>query len=129
MPQVRKTTQQLEISGTMLAHPEVKRARAREAKADVPLGLPPKHLSADEKAMWHEILFNAARGTLLSSDRLTVEILAIIFAKFRRREKLLGSEWTRMGACLSLIGFTPADRSRVTAPDASPDNPFAEFAQ
>jgi hypothetical protein len=93
------------------------------------IGDPPKDMVADEIAIWHEIIFINPPGVLTSSDLMVVEVLARLFAKFRRRENLNGPEWSRMCGSLSLLGMTPADRSRVTSTESTPDNPFSEFTQ
>ena len=57
-----------------------------------------------------------------------VELLSRLFVKFRRREPLSAAELTRILSCLSLLGMTPADRSRIVVQDSTPNRPFAEFA-
>lgn len=125
MPRPRKPTEVLELTGAFRANPQ--RRRSVGAKSDKELGDPPIHLNLKENAAWREVVRNAPAGVLTSADRILVEMVARLLARFRT-EWLKGSELALMLQCLVRLGWTPADRSKVVASDdKGPENEFAEF--
>ncbi len=125
MPRPRKPTDSLELSGAFRKNPQ--RARPPEAKSRRPFGTPPTHLSEADKAVWSEIEADLPRGVLTSADRYVVELLARLVAKLRA-DWLTGTEMSQMTWCLSHLGMTPSDRSKVLAPEVEPDvSPMDEF--
>jgi len=105
------------------------RRRTGTPKSENPFGNPPKYFAADEKKCWKEILENALPGVLTGADRWVAETACIIMAKMRRRENMHGNEMSLLVTCLSKLGMTPVDRTRLSAtPDKKDsDNPYAEF--
>ena len=59
-------------------------------------------------------------------DSWIAETACQLMAKMRRREATT-SDIGRLINCLSSMGMTPADRSRVTVPDKRPEGTFSEF--
>lgn len=70
-------------------------------------------------------------SVLSNSDRWIDEIASRLMAKFRDRDQVTtAAELSRLANALSLVGATPADRSRITTSgNDTPANPFAEFMQ
>ena len=133
MPQPRKPTRLLELSGQLRHNKKRYAGRLNEPQASGPLGDPPERLSADEKAAWLELEQIAPAGVLTKADRWLVEICAGIMASLRRggigREGVTNGEVSLLMAGLRSMGLTPADRSRVSVPkEAEEDNPFTELA-
>lgn len=79
------------------------------------IGLAPKYFNQDERDCWNEIKRIIPENVLFESDRLCIEMASRILAKFRRREDLSPSEWNKLASCISLMGMTPADRTRICA--------------
>jgi hypothetical protein len=114
MPKPRTPTAILKFKGSFRKNPQRARARATEPQAAAPLGNPPDDLAADEKAAWLVIVESCAPGVLSKRDRELVWVAAKVKAKIQRE-----SPWPKDVAllirCLSLMGMTPADASRVQA--------------
>lgn len=127
MPQPRKPTEVLQLRGTFKHNP--KRTRDVGPKSAKDVGQPPPYLTEDERACWFEGIENAPAGVLTSGDRWHLEMVSRLMAKFRR-DWLTGAEMSQLGQALSKLGWTPADRSRVTATQKEEkEDPFAEFLQ
>jgi hypothetical protein len=125
MPAHRKPTEVLLLNGAFKHDP--KRARPIGPKADAPLGDPPPYFTETERACWLEAVGNAPAGVLTSADRFIVEIAARLIAKFRT-EWLTGPEMAQLTRALARMGWTPADRSRVSAaPERQEPSVWDEF--
>ena len=123
MGRPRLPTEVQEIKGAFKHDP--KRRRAVGPKSTRGIGDPPGYFEPDEQLMWLEIVDDAPANVLTSADRTVIELLTRLRARFRR-QWLTGAEMASMTWCLSHLGFTPSDRSRVeavvgggTAPDAA----------
>jgi hypothetical protein len=127
----RKPTKQLEDSGAFEHDPQRRRAREHEPVPDGPLGDPPEYFSEAQRGIWQELAEQVPHGVLTVADRILVEITAKLIARMRDPEdQLKASETNQIISCLSRMGLTPADRSRVAVPkpaEETPD-PFAELA-
>jgi phage terminase small subunit len=114
MPALRKSSAQHELSGSYRVHPERKRARQFEPKPAVGLGEAPALLEPDEVSVWEQLKLETVPGHLTVSDRLCVEMFCRAVARYRRGEakgfdvSLICKGWT-------VLGITPADRSRIVA--------------
>jgi hypothetical protein len=84
MPTPKKTLAELKLSGTFqqnkrryehLTNPVV--------TIQLPVGRPPAHLEAGEKAAWAELVRVAHSGLLTRSDRLILEIAAKLIVRMR----------------------------------------------
>lgn len=93
-----------------------------------PIGAPPDYLDDEEKKVWKEIVALAPAGVLTSVDQMVVEQLACLMRKARARHWDIPAPMnTRITSLLGLLGMTPADRSRVSAPrrsSAADSNPY-----
>lgn len=95
----------------------------------------PSNLTVTEVEMWNEIIDNAPLHVLKNCDKFVVEMTARTLAKIRYATDLKLSMTQEIGLLgtarqlLSLMGMTPADRSRVLSePDAvSEDDALDEF--
>jgi hypothetical protein len=121
----RTPTEVLDLRGAFKINPQRKREVGPKALAG--LGAPPAHLNDAARACWVEAVGNAPAGVLTAGDRILVEIVARLLAKFRE-DWLTGAEFGQLGQALGKLGWTPADRSRVSAVKEEPKaDPFAEF--
>jgi hypothetical protein len=98
-----------------------------------PLGEPPSHFTNEEKAVWYELGTLAPPRVLTNADRWLVELACSLMARKRKdgiggRAGLNNGELAMLAQCLSKMGMTPSDRSKVGVPPEKPkDNPFATF--
>lgn len=119
----------LELRGTFDHNP--KRRRPIGPKSPEGVGEPPACLTETEAVCWREAVGNAPAGVLTSADRWLVEIAARLMARLRS-EGLAGLRTVELAAltgALGKLGWTPADRSRVStaAEPTSDDNPWAKL--
>jgi phage terminase small subunit len=125
MPNHRKPTELLELSDAFKNHP--KRKRPIGPKSPAGIGEPPARLTAEEREVWQEIKFKAPQGVLTAPDGFMMETLCQLIAAMRARV-ITDAQRNQMIRLLSLIGFTPADRSRITAVGKTDEaDPFSKF--
>lgn len=128
MPRPRKPTALLELSGAFRKHPE--RKRPNEPKPTGPLGAPPSRLSPDDRVAWFELDAINPAGVLTNADRWLVELAARLMARLRQHglggeNGLSAGQLAQLNRCLSQMGMTPADRSKVSVIVAREEpNPF-----
>jgi hypothetical protein len=131
MARPRKPTAELERKGAFKHDPQRRRARQNEPIPSGELGDPPYHLRIAEKRAWVELAAHAPPGVMKNSDRLLLEITCGLMAKLRDRNPMRGglkaAELALLIQCLSRMGLTPSDRSKVGVPEQPPANPFSEF--
>jgi phage terminase small subunit len=122
----RKPDEIMLLNGAWDVNPE--RRRAPSPKSKKPIGEPPEHLSPEQSKIWHEIIFLAPAGVLVSSDRFLLARICQLESKARDRT-INGWESQLHLRMLSALGFTPSDRARISTIDLEQaDNPFAAFA-
>jgi hypothetical protein len=123
MTRPRTPTSILEARGAFDKNPN--RRRESEPKAEGEIGNPPVRFSVAEIAAWDEIVSCCASGVLCKSDRIAVEIAAVLLAAFRSDPMgLPAAKVARLDSLLSRFGMTPSDRSKVTVPPPFKENPF-----
>ncbi len=116
MPKPRVPTNLLRIKGANKINPARLKVRENEPKPTKPLGNPPKHLSADVRKCWRELVKFAPDGVFVDCDAWAVEIAAVLMAEFRAdTSSFNAARIARLDSLLGRFGITPADRSRVTA--------------
>jgi hypothetical protein len=102
------------------------RRRVDEPEPNGEIGDPPKRFSASERLAWRELVNTAASGVFCKSDRLAVEMAAVLLAMFREDPAgMPGAKLARLDSLMARFGMTPSDRSKVSAPKAPAVNPFA----
>lgn len=119
----RTPTAVLEMRGAFVKHPERRKARANEPRPLGTIGEPPQHLSSEQSGAWRELVLHSAPGVLKNCDRFFLEVTASLLADLRAG-KLGARGVTQLIACLSKLGMTPADRSKV---QAEPERVASEF--
>jgi hypothetical protein len=124
----RKPTIVHELSGAFKKNPDRGRARANEPQPKAGIGPAPGHLSEVEQRCWDEIVGIAPNGVLYDSDRISLEITAVLLAKFREeRTDMKAALIARLEGLLARFGLSPADRSKVMVPDSAAKNPFGRI--
>jgi hypothetical protein len=121
MGRTRTPTVVLERAGSFRRHPERRRV---DPPSGGTLGLPPAAMTDDEKACWAELAAIAPVGVLSKGDRFIVEVIVKLMVE-HRTEGLSGAKLTALTSGLAKLGLSPADRSRVSAVEATNEtNPF-----
>lgn len=120
MARPRTPSIDLEIRGAYRKDPQ--RRRTKEPKPSGGIGKPPAYLAVDERKTYRELL--------TASDGHIVEIGAVLLAKFRCRECDKVAEIGLLIKCISQLGMTPADRSKIGIEphtDTGEGDPWAYF--
>ena len=108
-----------EAKGLYRSHPELKPKGQRPVPSK-PIGSPPKHLTADEKAIWKELVKQLPPGVAMYSDRAAMERLVHLFDKQRKHIITIG-EGSQLAALFAQFGMTPAARTRIQVPSQDSD--------
>lgn len=113
MARPRKPTVTLELAGAFQKDPQ--RKRENEPKPAGPLGEPPVDFDDVLHALWEELVSMVPAGVLTVSDRWLVELACrTMFAV--KQGHALAAEKNLLLSCLSRMGLTPADRSKIAVP-------------
>lgn len=121
MPRPRTPTPILELRGAFDKNPN--RRRPSEPKPE-PLGDPPDHLHDQARQAWVEIVSVSPAGVLGSMDRPLLEIASNLLAAHRNNP----SETKGLSiliSCLSKLGMSPTDRSKVVVVEDEKPNKWA----
>ena len=118
----RKPAELVAIDGSLEHDRKRYSARLHAPKKSNPLGNPPSHLPATQKKLWKELVKNTPAGVLTVADRFLVELTTGLLFKMRTGDISTG-ETSQLVSCLSRMGLTPSDRSKVSAdaPDTRDD--------
>jgi len=102
--------------------------RVDEPVIKEPLGDAPGDWKPKAKVLWHEVVNQIPPGVVTRCDRLIVELTVRLIAKVREdATSLTPALATQIRCCLSSLGMTPADRSRVSAQIIRTPSPTDEF--
>jgi hypothetical protein len=124
MAQPRKPVASLRAKGSHLLNPG--RYSDRREPKTVPLGEPSPHLTGMARAAW--FAFASEIPWLAESDRSILELACHIRGRLMSGEDVGANHLTLLRQCLSTMGATPADRSRVsTVPEEPNDDPASIF--
>jgi phage terminase small subunit len=113
MPTPRKSIEQLKLTGTY----QMNKARYEHRLNPVPtiqlpVGRPPAHLPALERAVWAEVVRSVPEGLLGRPDRLVLEVATRLIIKMRTG----AAKPSEVGALLNVLaklGMTPAARLKM----------------
>ncbi len=122
MPRKRTPSAVARVTGDTLKHPERYEDRADPPIA--PLGHPPARMSEPEKEVWRE--FAELMPWLGGSDRRMVGLACMLSVRVTEPDCPLGI-LAQLRLCLSSMGGTPVDRSRVQWGDDDEPDPASEF--
>lgn len=104
MGRPRKPRHVLEDTGAFRKDPARGRARANEATADGPVGEPPSHFNAGQRALWYEIASESPAG-LTMADRKLLELTTVLTRRMRTDESKLDGWLSQMGKALERYGM------------------------
>lgn len=125
MPRPRKPTAQLELSGAFAKNPN---RRRKDPATTGPIGDPPPSMHLKFHAIWYEVAGYAPVDVLRSRDRIILELAVRVLYTIRSADKVEAAMSSQLKACLSSMGMTPSDASKVHAPHERKENPFAKYA-
>lgn len=100
------------------------RFRDRKEPKSSPLGKPPCSFTDDQREAWE--MFADEMPWLGKSDRMVVEVASRLRAAMQEPDFPMAG-YAQLRMCLSAMGGTPADRSKVAAPEEEDDDPAAAF--
>lgn len=101
------------------------RFKDRATPKHKPLGAPPRGFDAHQKAAWAS--FVDEMPWLSRSDRMIVELASRLRSAMENDPQFPMAGFAQLRMCLSSMGGTPADRTKVSAPDDDDQDPADEF--
>ena len=123
MARKRTPPEVAEVTGQAAARPG--RYSKRRAPHSDPLGPAPEWFKADQTEAWQELA--ESWPWLRKSDRCLVMIGAILLARITGEGDAGIAAMNQFRMICSACGGTPADRSKVSAPEEIDDSPASEF--
>lgn len=96
------------------------------------IGPAPDYFNAEQSKTWDYLVSIMFAGVLAESDRPTMELLTILFWRFRNGSyedgamipALAVGEMVLMNQIMGKYGMTPSDRQKIVVPKAEKKNPF-----
>lgn len=96
------------------------------------IGPAPDHFSEEQSKTWDYLVSIMFAGVLAESDRPTMELLTVLFWRFRNGSyeqdavipALAVGEMTLMHQIMGKYGMTPSDRQKIVVPKQEKRNPF-----
>lgn len=110
-------------TGAAIKDPQ--RFRDRKPPKSPPLGKAPRHFTAGQIEAWD--LFADEMPWLTKGDRMVVEVAARLRDGMKVNPDFPIAGYAQLRMCLSSMGGTPADRSKVSAPDDEDQDPADKF--
>lgn len=101
------------------------RFRNRKPPKSLPLGMAPRYMDEMQREAWNE--FADEMPWLSRADRVVVEVAARLRAEMQLPDFPMAG-YAQLRMCLSSMGGTPADRSKIVAPEQEEDDPLAKYA-
>jgi len=119
MPAKRKPAAVQELTGAWRKDPQRRRI---EPTVSGPIGSPPKQTPLDFPAAWRNLVKCAPAGILAERDRVWLEVAAHLLVQFRANPaEMHPAKLSRLTACLSALGLSPAYASRVSFAPPTPE--------
>lgn len=125
MGRPRKPTAVLELTGAFEKDPQ--RRRPNEPKPTGPLGDPPVDFDDDLRALWDDLVRIVPARVLTLADRWFVE-LTVRTMRDVKKGCALAADRNLLLSCLSRMGLSPADRSKIAVPKEKELDEFAKLA-
>ena len=120
---VRLPAEVARITGAAIKNP--KRFKGRSEHKVGPLGSPPKTFSDEEVLAWNE--FKDELPWLGKSDRTIVMMASRLRVRIINDPEMGLNAMSLLKTCLTSMGGTPVDRTKVKASDETRDDPTSEF--
>lgn len=99
------------------------------------IGPAPEHFTELQSDIWDYLVSVMFAGVLSISDRPTMEMMAVLFYRFRHGDyeensvcpALNGVELSRLDSLMGRYGMTPSDRTKIVVPKQEKENVFKGF--
>lgn len=99
------------------------------------IGPAPEHFAELQSDIWDYLVGVMYAGVLSISDRPTMEMMSVLFYRFRHGDyeensvcpALSGVELSRLDSLMGRYGMTPSDRTKIVVPKQEKSNPFSEM--
>ena len=122
-----------ELHGTAKDHPG--RQNQNQPKVTRGIGPAPEHFTELQSDIWDYLVSVMFAGVLSISDRPTMEMMAVLFYRFRHGDyeensvcpALNGVELSRLDSLMGRYGMTPSDRTKIVVPKQEKENVFKGF--
>jgi hypothetical protein len=122
-----------EVSGT--ANRNKHRDNQDQPKVTIGIGPAPSHFTEQQVEIWDYLVSVMFAGVLSRSDRPTLEMMAVLFYRFRHGTYdedtvcpvLNGVELSRLDSLMGRYGMTPSDRTKIVVPKQPDHNPFEDM--
>jgi hypothetical protein len=125
MARPRTPTEKAALTGRNLHDPA--RFSERKEPETKALGKASDFLDQRARKAWDS--FKREMPWLMESDRTLVEIACNLRARLMSGEEVGVQALGQLRMCVSAMGGTPADRSKVMVPDGEPEDPEDRFFQ
>lgn len=123
MARPKKPTKLKELNGSA-AH-DSQRINKKEPKPTTPLAGPPKNLTSSEKQAWEDITGTVVPGVAFDSDRIHIEMTAMLLASIRDAGGAPASAYAQLTSMLAKLGMNPADRTKIVVDnEETEDDPW-----
>ena len=130
MARPTKPTALKELNGSAKHDPQ--RINKDEPKPKKGIGPAPDHFNELQSKTWDYLVSVMFPGVLGDSDRPTMELMAVLFYRFRYGSyeddalvpALAVGELARLDSLMGRYGMTPSDRTKIIVPKAEAKNPF-----
>lgn len=123
MARPRSPREKARVTGQDVVNPG--RYEGRSEPESPSLGEPSVWMSEHQCMAWEA--FRKELPWLCESDRALLEVASTIRGNLIADGSIGVNQMTTLRQCLSQMGATPADRSKVTLPDAKEDNPNDKY--
>lgn len=126
MARPRTPTNVLALRGAFDKDPKRGVARENEPQPNGDVGDPPIGQTVAVHDAWKAIVECCAPGVLCKSDRIALQIAAVLLAEFNgNAAEMPAARIARLDSLLSRFGMTPSDRSKVSVPNVPKQNAFS----
>jgi phage terminase small subunit len=119
-PAPRKSLAAHELSGAIKKNPARFVGRKDQPRSAAGIGAAPKHLTAEEKVVWRDVVKVSPKGVLTAADRLLLEVTCHLVVHFRSGAVIRASEVAMLLAALGRLGLSPADRAKLNVQPEPP---------
>ncbi len=123
MARPRTPTNILKLKGADKRNPSRFIDRENEPQNANPIGEPPESLSDKEREAWRVIVKECIDGVLGEADRQLVAMAAKLMIVVHE-DVYQHQQWTLFNKCLTQLGMTPNERSKISIPQKKPKNKF-----
>lgn len=94
-------------------------------KSDLPLGPPPDDMSESAKKVWYDLQKRAIPGVLTGAEHYFMMFASNLIAEYKSDpEGFSVGKYNHMFSALARLGFSPADRQKLSIKKPDTKNPF-----